>query len=141
MLPSPLIFLLLCVAMLLLRLQQQCRSFLLLFVIVCRMAKIVAGSLNLIPAFSFSAFKRDCFFYVPLGSTVSLLRPRFANMLGNCGGCTEPRRSSARHGKGPLVIRIIHTYTRHNIPRTSFPFASGPPVCCLVPVFRAPPSY
>ena len=49
----------LCVAILLLLLQQQCCCFLLLFVIVCRMAKFVAGSLNLIPVFSFSSFKRD----------------------------------------------------------------------------------
>ena len=41
----PLLLLLLCVAILLLLLHQ-----LLLFVIVCRMAKIVSGSLNLIPS-------------------------------------------------------------------------------------------
>ena len=41
----------LCVAMLML-LRQQCCCFLLLFVIVCRMTKYIAGSLNLIPVFS-----------------------------------------------------------------------------------------
>ena len=46
----------LCVAMLPLLLQL-----LLLFVIVCRMAKIVAGSMNLIQVFFFSPFKRDLF--------------------------------------------------------------------------------
>ena len=40
--------------------QQRCR-FRLLFVIVRRMAKFVAGSLDLIPVFSFSSFKRDLF--------------------------------------------------------------------------------
>ena len=54
--------------MLLLLLQQQCCVFLLLFVIVCQMAKVVPGLLNLIPAFSFSSFNRDPFFMVPLGS-------------------------------------------------------------------------
>ena len=32
-----------------------------LFIIVCRMAKLVADSLNLIPVFSFSSFKHDFF--------------------------------------------------------------------------------
>ena len=54
----------LCVAMLLL-LQQQCCCLLLLFVIVCRMANFVAGSLNLIPVFSFSLFKRALFSMYP----------------------------------------------------------------------------
>ena len=57
----------LCVAILLLLLQ------LLLFVIVCRMAKLVTDSLNLIRMFSFSSFKHDLFltYDVPLGSNVA----------------------------------------------------------------------
>ena len=51
----------LCVAILLLLLRQQCCCFLLLVVIVCRMANFVAGSLSLIPVFSFSLLKRDFF--------------------------------------------------------------------------------
>ena len=43
---------------------------LLLFVIVYRMAKIVAGSMNLIAVFSSSSFKHE-FFNVPHGSTVA----------------------------------------------------------------------
>ena len=76
---------LLCVAILLLLLQLQCYCILLLFVIVCRIAKFVAGSLNLIPVFSFPSFKRDIMLRVPLGSNVSHLQPRFAYILGNYG--------------------------------------------------------
>ena len=55
------------VAILLLLLQQQCCCFLLMFVIVCRMVKFVAGSLNMIPVFYFSSFKRDlCLMVHPL---------------------------------------------------------------------------
>ena len=75
----------LCVLLiLLLLLQQQCCCFLLLFVIVS-MAKFIADSLELMPAFSVSSFKCDFFFMVPLGSTVPHLRPRFAYILGNFG--------------------------------------------------------
>ena len=42
--------------------------FLPLFVTMCRMVKVVAGSLNLISVF-FSSFKRGLFVMVPLGST------------------------------------------------------------------------
>ena len=52
----------LCVAILLLLLLQL----VLLFVIVRRMAKLVAGSLNLIPVFYFSLFKRDVCVMHPL---------------------------------------------------------------------------
>ena len=58
-------------------LKQQCCCFLLLlllFVIVYRMAKFGAGSLNLIPVFSFSSFRRDLFLAYPL----AVLSPRFA---------------------------------------------------------------
>ena len=50
--------------------QHQCRCLLPLFVIVCRMAKFVAGSLNLIPVFSFSSLITRFVFDVPLASTV-----------------------------------------------------------------------
>ena len=53
--------------------------FLLLFIIVYRMAKFVAGLFNLISMFYASSFKRDFFSTVPHGITaVSHLRPRFA---------------------------------------------------------------
>ena len=46
----------------------------------------IAGSLNLIPVFTFPSLKRDVFLMVPLGSAVSHLRPRFAYIhLGNYG--------------------------------------------------------
>ena len=65
--------LLLCVAILLLLLQ------LLLFVIVYRMVKFVAGTLILIPAFSFSSCKHDLFsMHDPLVVLLSPLRPRYA---------------------------------------------------------------
>ena len=47
---------------------------LLLFVIVCRMTKIVAGKLNLIPVFFFFIQTRF-FFYVRVGSTVAFTVP------------------------------------------------------------------
>ena len=65
--------LLLCVAILLLLLQ------LLLFLIVYRMVKFVAGTLILIPAFSFSSCKHDLFsMHDPLVVLLSPLRPRYA---------------------------------------------------------------
>ena len=84
-----------CVPILLLQLQQQCCCFLLRFVIVCRMAKIVAGPLNLLPMLSFSSFKRDLFlmYEYPL-AVLSHLRPRFAYMLGNYG---HARSQGGRH--------------------------------------------
>ena len=41
------------------------------FIMVCRMAKFVAGSLDLIPAFSLSSFKQDLFLNVPLERAVA----------------------------------------------------------------------
>ena len=56
------LLLLLCVAIiLLLLLQHRCCCFLLLFIVLWRMAKFVAGSLNLIPGFYFCPFKRYVF--------------------------------------------------------------------------------
>ena len=49
------------------------------------MAKFVAGPLNLIPVIYISAFKRNLFLMVPVGSAVSHLRPQFAYILGNYG--------------------------------------------------------
>ena len=80
-----------------------CR-FLLLFVIVCRMAKFAADSLNLIPVLSFSSFKRDTLFMyhlavllcciygldLPASSVITGMRGAKANV-------NTPRRS-------PLVI-------------------------------------
>ena len=55
---------------------------LLLFVIVCRIAKIVAGSLTLIPSSVFFLFKHDFFLCkYPLAGLLShLLLPRFAHV-------------------------------------------------------------
>ena len=85
-----LLLLLLCVAILLLLLRQQCCCFLPLFVIVCRIAKFVAGSLHLIQVFSFSSSSTTIFSCIPLGST--LLRRicgldlcLYTCILGNCG--------------------------------------------------------
>ena len=50
---------------------------LLLFVMVCRMAKFVAGSLILLPVFSICSFKRDLFLVYSL-AVLSQLQPRFA---------------------------------------------------------------
>ena len=64
----------LCVAILLLLLQKQCCCFLLLFVIVCRMAKLVVGSSNLIPLFACFLFVQTrLIFNVPLGSTAAFM--------------------------------------------------------------------
>ena len=99
-----------CCGVAILLLQQQCWCFLLLFVIVCRMAKFVADLLNLIPVFSFSSFKRDLFLLYPL-AVLSRLRPRFAYILGNYGhersqgGVSPPRRS-------PPCILYVQTYKR-----------------------------
>ena len=70
--------LLLCVAtrILLLLLQQQCFCFVLSFVIVCWMAKFVAGSMNLIAVFSSSSLKHDLLSMYPL-AVLSHSRPRF----------------------------------------------------------------
>ena len=77
-------------------LQQRCC--LLLFVIVCRMVKFVAGSLNLIPAFSLIIQTRDIFL-IPLGSVVAftgLDLPTYlviTGMRGAKAGVSPPRRS------------------------------------------------
>ena len=69
------------------------------------MAKVVAGSLNLIPVFSFFSFKRDVFLMAPLGSTaVSHLRPRFAYILGNYGHARS--QGVSRCGEAPLVHQV-----------------------------------
>ena len=76
-------------------LQQRCC--LLLFVIVCRMVKFVAGSLNLIPAFPLIIQTRDIFL-VPLGSVVAftgLDLPTYlviTGMRGAKAGVSPPRR-------------------------------------------------
>ena len=101
LLPPPL--LLLCVAILLLLLQQQ-----LLFVIVCRMPNFFAGSLNLIPVFSFSSFERDLFLMHPLAVLcriygLDLLRLVITGMRGANAGVSSPRRSP------PCIINILYS--------------------------------
>ena len=88
----------LCVALLPLLLQkQQCCCFLLLFVIVCLMAMFVAGTLNLIPVFSFS-IKRDFFLMCSL-AVLSHLRLRFAYVLGNY------RHAQSQGGRQPAAAK------------------------------------
>ena len=104
------LLLLLCIAiLLLLPLQQQCCCFLLLLVIVCRIAKFGAGSLNLIPVFSFSSFKRDFIFDVPLGSTVSHLRSRFAYIHCNCVRAWSQGGRQPSAAKPPLYQVSYHS--------------------------------
>ena len=72
------------------------------------MAKFVAGSLNLISVLPFSSFKRDYFFYVPLGSTsVSPLRPRLSHILGNCGHARSQGGRQPGAAKTPCITYII----------------------------------
>lgn len=59
------------VAKLLMMLQQQQFCCLQLLVIVCRTAKLVAGSVNLMPALSFSLFRPDLSSMNPLQSYVA----------------------------------------------------------------------
>ena len=89
----------LCVAMLLLVLQLLLLQ-LLLFMIVCRTAKFVAGSVNLIPVCSSSSLK-TFIFTVPLGSIVAFTASIcvrtssvFTGMRGAMAGASPPRRRS-----------------------------------------------
>ena len=74
---------------------------LLLFVIVCRMAKLVASSLNLIPIGSLDSNTTYLTRYPFRSGTVSHLRPRFAytsssvftGMRGAKAGISPPQRS------------------------------------------------
>ena len=67
--------------------------------VVCRVAKLVAGSLNLIPVFSFLRSKHAWFVMYPLAVQLSHLRPRFADdtssvLTGMRGVKAPPQRSS-----------------------------------------------
>ena len=86
----------LCVAIPLLLLQQ-----LLLFVVVCRMAKNVGGSLNLIPPSVFFLFKYDLFsMYAPLGSAVALSASIcLYYLLGNYG------HARSQGGRQPAAVK------------------------------------
>ena len=87
------LLLLFCVVMLLLLLHQ-----LLLFVIVCRTAKIVVGSLNLIPSIALFVFILEhdlLLMYVPLGSVGAFTAPICPYyILGNYG---HARSEDGRH--------------------------------------------
>ena len=93
------LLLLLCSSVLLYCLWCSCCCLLLLFVIMCRMAKFVAGPLNLMPVYSFSSFKRDLLLMYPLAvlcrfygldlPTSSVLM----DMRGAKAGVSPPRRS------------------------------------------------
>ena len=84
---------------------------LLLSVIMCRMTKFVAGSLNLISLFSFSSFKHDLFLMRPLA--VLLCRifgldlpicSVMAGMRGAKAGVSPPRQSP------PCTVVLICTW-------------------------------
>ena len=81
---------------------------LLLFVIVCRMANFVADSLSLIAVFSSASFTRDFFLIVPLGSTLSHLRPPLAYILGNYGHARSQGGCQPTAAKPPLHDTIIY---------------------------------
>ena len=103
------LLLLLCDAILLLLLQQQqCCCFLLLLVIVYGVAKVGAGSSNLILVLHFFAFKRDLFFiqYTPWHYCVAFtvlicLHP------WSLWACAEPRRAPARRPPCKCMYRYV----------------------------------
>ena len=108
------------VAILLLLLQQQCCCFLLLFVIVCRMAKFVAGSLNLIPVFPFSSFNAIYFWWYPLAALCRIYgldlptSSVIAGMREAKAGVSPPRRSPpCMHISGSPALKIQHQNVVH----------------------------
>ena len=107
----PLLLLLLCV---LLYCCCCCTSYLLPF-IVCRMAKIVAGSLNLIPSIVFFlSFSKTRFILhvctYPL-AVLSHLRPRFSYILGNDEHArSQGGRQPAAARRSPPFIPVCISY-------------------------------
>ena len=96
---------------------------LLLFVIVCRMAQVVSGSLNLIPcSFSFLFIKTSLFVMcvcTPL-VVLSLLRPRFSiclyYVLGNYRHARNHGGGQPAAGHPPLytiIFRAFHGVEPH----------------------------
>ena len=65
--------------------------------------KFVAGSLNLIPVFTFSSFKRDIFYGTPWQSYCFAFKASICLHPRQLWACAEPRRASARRGEDPLV--------------------------------------
>ena len=62
------------------------------------MATFSADSLNLIPVFSFSSFKRDLFFMYPLAVLRRIYGLDFPSyILGNCGHARS-------QGEAPIVL-------------------------------------
>ena len=70
------------------------------------MDKFVAGSLNMTPIVSFR-FIQTLFLMVPLRSTVSHLRPRFAYILGSYGHVRGQGGHHPAVAKPPFYIRIL----------------------------------
>ena len=84
---------------------------LLLSVIVCRMVRFVAGSLNLTPDFSvFFLSIRFFFFCTPWYCRIYGLELPPSSVTT---AFAEPRRASARRGEGPLVYTVYMAFTRH----------------------------
>ena len=83
-----------------------------LFAILCRVAKFVAGSLNLVPVFSSSSFKRDVFFMYPLAVLCRIYgldlptSSVITDMRGAKAAVSPPRRSP------PCINIYMHTYKR-----------------------------
>ena len=73
------------------------------FYTMCGMEKLVAGSLKLIPTFSFSSFKHELFLMYPLAALLSRLWPRFACILGHYGHARSPTPSYGPPWRGFYV--------------------------------------
>ena len=84
-------------------------------VIVCRMGKFDAGSLNLTPVYSFSSLKRNLFLMYPLAV---LCRIYGIDLLTSSviSPCAEPRPASAHLGENPLVYSYIDTVLSYIVP-------------------------
>ena len=68
------------------------------------------------PSVSFLFIQRDLFLVVPLGSTVSHLRPRFAYILGNCGHARSQGGRQPAAAKPPLYAYFRIARTKNTTP-------------------------
>ena len=114
-----LLLLLLCVAISLLLLQQQqCCCYLLLLVVVCRIAKFVAGSLNLIPLLSLSSLKRNIvYFMYPFAVSVAARRaPRFTEMRDDCPDLYHAEGSLCRQRPSRRRLSTVSRRVKEGVP-------------------------
>ena len=103
------LLLLFCNAILLLLLQQQCCFFVLPVRHLVPGCQICRWFIESSPSVFFLFIQTRCIFYVPLGSTVSHLRPRFAYILGNYGHARSQGGRQPAAAKPPLY-KHIHAY-------------------------------